>query len=118
MKNPYRLAILFLICLPCVKVNDIISCEADSNYTKIFFTNDKPFLVSRNLSYFEELLADLPFVRVHHKHLINLAKVKRYIKGRGGSVEMCDGQDIEVSVRKKDEFLTAMAHYAGGIGNL
>lgn len=98
-----------------VRISEIIRCEADSNYTKVFFAKDKPFLASRSLSHFEELLTGLPFVRIHHKHLINLAFVKKYHKGRGGYVEMADGQQVEVSVRKKDEFLERMAGFARGV---
>jgi two-component system LytT family response regulator len=96
------------------KIADIVRCEADSNYTKVIFTNAKPFLASRSLMHFEELLAELHFARVHHKHLINLAHVRKYVKGRGGMVEMADGQEVEVSTRKKDEFLEAMANFARG----
>jgi two-component system, LytTR family, response regulator len=97
-----------------VKIADIIRCEADSNYTKIIFTSGKSFLASRNLSHFEDLFSGLPFVRVHHKHLVNLAQVRRYLKGRGGSVEMADGYEVEVSTRKKEEFLLAMSGFARG----
>jgi len=96
------------------RISEILRCEADSNYTKIVFTEAKPFMASRSLSHFEELLAGLPFVRVHHKHLINLAQVKRYNKGRGGYIEMSNGHEVEVSARKKDEFLAAMAGFARG----
>lgn len=96
------------------KISEILRCEADSNYTKIVFTEAKPFMASRSLSHFEELLTGLPFVRVHHKHLINLAQVKRYNRGRGGYIEMSNGHEVEVSVRKKDEFLAAMASFARG----
>jgi two-component system LytT family response regulator len=97
-----------------VKISDIVRCEADSNYTKVIFSNAKPFLASRGLAYFEELLSDLNFVRIHHKHLVNLAQVRRYHKGRGGYVEMTDGQEVEVSTRKKEEFLEAMSRFARG----
>lgn len=97
-----------------VRVRDIVRCEADANYTRVYFSQDKPFLASKGLGHFEELLADAGFVRVHHKHLINLSCVKRYLKGRGGYVEMSDGQQIEVSVRKKDEFLSALSGFVQG----
>jgi two-component system LytT family response regulator len=45
------------------------------------------------------------FCRVHHSYLINVNHIKKYSKGRGGLVEMEDGALIEVSIRKKDEFL-------------
>jgi two-component system LytT family response regulator len=98
-----------------VQIENIIRCEADSNYTKIFFSNDKPFVASRNLSHFEELLSDIGFVRIHNKHLVNLKHVRHYQRGRGGAVEMSDGSQVEVSVRKKDEFMDALSKHSRGI---
>jgi two-component system, LytTR family, response regulator len=97
------------------QLDDIVRCEADSNYTHIIFSKEKPFVASRNLSHFEELLSDAGFVRVHSKHLVNVKHVRRYHRGRGGYVEMSDGSQVEVSVRKKDEFLEKMAAFARGI---
>jgi two-component system LytT family response regulator len=97
------------------QIDDIVRCEADSNYTRIFFGKEKPFIASRNLSYFEDLLSDAGFVRVHNKHLVNVKHVRRYHRGRGGYVEMSEGSQVEVSVRKKDEFLETLAKYTRGI---
>lgn len=98
-----------------VEIETIVRCEADSNYTKVFFTKAKPFVASRNLSHFEELLADIGFARIHNKHLVNVKHVRQYHRGRGGFVEMTDGSQVEVSVRKKDEFLETLAKYTRGI---
>jgi two-component system LytT family response regulator len=38
--------------------------------------------------------------------------VKRYVKGKGGSVIMEDNSEVEVSVRKKADFLTKLRNYA------
>jgi two-component system LytT family response regulator len=97
------------------QLDDILRFEADSNYTRIFFVQEKPFVASRNLSHFEELLADAGFVRVHNKHLINLKHVRKYHRGRGGSIELSDGTQIEVAVRKKDEFLEALGRFTRGM---
>lgn len=97
------------------QIADIVRCEADSNYTRIFFGKEKTFVSSHNLSYFEELLSDTGFLRVHNKHLINVRHVKRYHRGRGGYVEMSDSSQVEVSVRKKDEFLEALSKYTLGM---
>jgi two-component system LytT family response regulator len=119
-KNTYDSPVPEHIVLPAldgfsiVKLSEIVRCEADSNYTKVVFSTGKPFLASRSLVHFEELLGELHFVRVHHKHLINLAYVRRYQKGRGGMVEMTDGHEVEVSVRKKDEFLAAITAFTRG----
>jgi two-component system, LytTR family, response regulator len=99
------------ICVPVVtglvflQTNEIIRCESDINYTTIFLKNKQKLLVAKTLKEFEELLADYNFYRVHNSHLINLAYIKAYNKGKGGSVVMEDGSEIEVSTRRKDEFL-------------
>jgi two-component system LytT family response regulator len=97
------------------QIDDIVRCEADSNYTRVFFTKEKPFIASRNLSFFEDLLVDAGFVRIHNKHLVNVKHVRQYHRGRGGDVQMSDGSQVEVSVRKKDEFLETLAKYTRGI---
>ncbi len=99
------------ICVPVVsglvflQVSDIIHCESEINYTKIFLKNKQKLLVAKTLKEFEELLGDYNFYRIHNSHLINLAYIKNYNKGKGGSVIMEDGSEIEVSTRRKDEFL-------------
>lgn len=45
------------------------------------------------------------FVLLHLSYLINLNYIKRYIKGDGGQIEMENGQYVDVSRRKKDEFI-------------
>lgn len=88
-----------------VQISDIIRCESDINYTTVFLKDKRKLLVSKTLKEFEGLLADYNFFRVHKSHLINLDLVKRYQKKSGGTVMMEDGSEVEVSTRKKDEFL-------------
>ena len=38
--------------------------------------------------------------------------VKRYIKGKGGSVILEDNTEVEVSVRKKADFIEKLRNYA------
>jgi two-component system LytT family response regulator len=51
---------------------------ADGYCTQIFVSGQEPVLSSRNLKYFEEILNDRTFMRVHHSYLINLDHVKGY----------------------------------------
>lgn len=85
-----------------VKVQDIIYCEADSNYTKIFLANKQKIVSSRTLKEYEELLEDSGFIRTHHSYLVNKALVQQYIKGEGGQLLMKDGTALDVSRRKKE----------------
>jgi len=88
-----------------VTINDIVRCESDNNYTT-FYTRDKnKIIVSKTMKEIEQMLLGYHFFRVHNSHLINMECIKEYIKGEGGSVRMMDGSVIEVSRRRKDEFL-------------
>ncbi|MDR6464561.1 LytTR family DNA-binding domain-containing protein [Chryseobacterium sediminis] len=88
-----------------VHTMDIVRLQADDNYTSLYFKGGKKMLVSHTLAYFEEALKEQGFVRIHHQHLINLQHVEKYIRGRGGYIIMSDGTSLQVSQRKKDEFL-------------
>ncbi len=90
-------------------IDDIIRCEATDNYTVLFFNKEAPKTVSRTLATYEEELKEYGFVRIHHKHLINIRQVAEYNKGKsgGGYVVMKDKVVLEVSVRKKDQLLHA-----------
>jgi two-component system LytT family response regulator len=86
-------------------VKDIIHCRAEVNYTNFFFTSGKKLLAIKTLKEYEELLNDCGFIRVHKSHLINVHHVKNYTRGEGGTVTMSDGTVVDVSRRKKEEFL-------------
>lgn len=93
----------------CININEIIRCEADSNYTFIHLSDQTKLIVSRTLYDFEKYLCNYNFFRIHHKHLINLGHLKEYIKGKGGQVIMDDNSVLNVSARKKNNFLQKIA---------
>ncbi len=92
-----------------LNIEDIVRCHSDVNYTTIFKADKQKIVVAKTLKEFEELLADQDFFRVHNSELINLAYIKSYNKGKGGSVVLTDGTELEVSTRRKDDFLKKMA---------
>jgi two-component system, LytTR family, response regulator len=86
-----------------IKMNDILYCEAEGSYTKFYLTNSEPVFVSRNLRYYEELLAPAGFFRTHHSCLVNPSKIKIYDrKTDSGTLILEGGHTIPVSQRKKD----------------
>ncbi|MBK7390124.1 MAG: response regulator transcription factor [Bacteroidia bacterium] len=92
-----------------LNVSDIIRCQSDVNYTTIYATNNKPLMVAKTLKDFEDLLTEYDFFRIHNSHLVNLHFVKSYNKGKGGYVILKDNTEIEVSTRRKDDFLKALS---------
>jgi two-component system, LytTR family, response regulator len=90
------------------EVDEIMHFEACSNYTIIYFKDHPKLTVSKTLKDFEEMLPEDTFLRVHHSHIININYLKRYIKGDGGQIELINGRTIDVSRRKKEEFMQAI----------
>jgi two-component system LytT family response regulator len=88
-----------------VSVAEIVRCEADAGYTWLHIKDKPKVFVSRTLGDFENNLPSDDFVRVHHHHLINIKYIAQYSQSLGGHVIMTDNATIEVSRRKKDEFL-------------
>ncbi|MEH6680815.1 MAG: LytTR family DNA-binding domain-containing protein [Sediminicola sp.] len=105
---PKRITIPTLEGYSFLEMADIVRCQSDVNYTHIFLRDGQKITVSKTLKSFEELLADHHFFRVHNSHLVNLQYVKNYSKGKGGQVRMQDGSTIDVSTRRKEEFLKLM----------
>jgi two-component system LytT family response regulator len=99
------------LCLPTLKgfivlrLEDIIYCEAERSYTIFHIDGNKTVTVSKPLLDYDNLLKDTSFLRIHKSFLINLLHVKEYQRGEGGLVIMSDNAEIEVSRRKKDQFL-------------
>ena len=99
------------LCLPTLKgfivlkLEEIIYCEAERSYTIFHLEGKRTVTVSRPLIDYDNLLKDTTFLRIHKSFLINLHHVKEYQKGEGGMVILSDNTEIEVSRRKKDEFL-------------
>jgi two-component system LytT family response regulator len=103
--KPRKLVIPSMDNLSFISTEEIIRCEAKGGYT-IFHLNNQPELLStKSLGEYEKLLPKNGFFRIHNSHIINLAFIKKYHRGRGGFVQLEDGTMIEVSTRKKNDFL-------------
>jgi two-component system, LytTR family, response regulator len=85
-----------------IKVADILYLEAEGTYTKFFFTNAEPMLVSKNLKEYGDILEPLGFLRTHHSFLVNTDKIKLFDKTDGGVLVLDGGFTIPVSQRKKE----------------
>ena len=83
-------------------IDDILRMEADRSYTHIHLANRKPFIASKTLKHFEEMLEEFQFIRTHKSHLVNPRHITR-ISNDNEFVLLTDGTKVEVSRRKKDE---------------
>ena len=92
------------------KLNDIIYCEADSNYTKVHLSDGRVLLVSRTLKDVEELLFSQYFFRIHKSFLVNMNYVKSFSR-TGKDVQLDNTVKLPVSARKHDEFVTVLTKW-------
>ena len=109
-KQPKLLPIPTRDGLQFIEIEKIIYFEASDNYSTIYLSTNQKFLVSRTLKDFEELLPADIFIRIHHSTIVNKFYVDKYIRGEGGQVVMRNGNVLDVSKRKKADFLQAIGY--------
>jgi len=96
------------------KTEEIISLHAEGNYTHLYFSDGRKMLVCKTLSALESMIGNpLKFVRIHRSYTININRIQQYMRGKGGYVKMENGQEIDVSVSRKKDFLKALGNYFG-----
>ena len=88
-----------------IDTNTIVRLEADSNYTQIYLLGGKKITSAKTLQEYEDLLQSSDFYRIHKTHLININNVEKYVRGEDAHVIMKDNTCLEISRRKKTDFL-------------
>jgi two-component system, LytTR family, response regulator len=86
-----------------IKINSIVRIEAISNYSKLFFADGKTVVVAKVLRWFEEQISYEFFIRIHRTHFVNKSFMQQY--NNAGKVKLFSGEYIDVSRRRKKQFL-------------
>jgi two-component system, LytTR family, response regulator len=107
---PQRIALPQLGGVTYLDVNEIVSLQADGNYTIIHKRNMQKMVITKTLKDFEEILDEEQFVRIHKSYIVNLQQVKEYSTLDGGIAKMFDGNEWSISRRQLDSFLSKMNH--------
>jgi two-component system LytT family response regulator len=98
-----KLAVLTQNEISFIDVNEILYLESDKNYSIIYLTNGEKIVASKNLGYYEEILAANGFFRTHQSYMVNISKIKKFIRGKKGVLELGNGSKVEVSIKRKDD---------------
>ena len=88
-----------------IPARDIVYLKADREYTYIYCTNGEVFCSSTNLGYYDDLLEDYPFFRIHHSYIVNRLFILEYQKNDAGEVKLSGDIILPVSRRRKTDFL-------------
>ena len=107
-RNFKKIALPTLEGLQFVRVEDIVYLEAKQNYTSFHLAGGNKLTISRTLREFEELLPREDFIRIHNSYIIHKDYVEKYIRGEGGQVILSGNITLDVSKRKKHDFLVAI----------
>ena len=94
-----------------VPTEDILYCEAESNYTSVVLKGGKKILVSKVLKEIDETLAGPDFYRIHNSFLINLNHIKKYVRGDGGYVIMENDVTVGISRSRRQEFMEMFSKF-------
>ena len=85
-------------------VDDIIYIESDGNYSTLFLQDRKKIVLTKKLKEVDAILPEHYFFRIHNSYIINLNKIKVFIKNEG-YVVMDGDQKIPVARQRKSDFL-------------
>lgn len=86
--------------------NEIMYCTADSNYTGIATVGGKTMFTTKSLKNLEKIFDSQLFVRVHNSWIVNIDYVESFSNEKSNTIVMADGKLIQVSRRKKQDFMT------------
>ena len=84
--------------------DEILFVESDGNYSTIHTSNGKKIVVTKKLKEINSLLPEDHFFRIHNSFVINLNKIKEFLKS-DGYVILEDNHKIPVSRQRKSDFL-------------
>ncbi|MEM8847196.1 MAG: LytTR family DNA-binding domain-containing protein [Bacteroidota bacterium] len=84
--------------------DDILYAESDGNYSTIYLSDGQKILLTKKLKEVNTLLPDHSFFRIHNSYIINLNKIKEFLK-TDGYVVLESNHKIPVSRQKKSDFL-------------
>jgi two-component system LytT family response regulator len=87
-----------------LKLDEILFVESDGNYCTLFLTDNQKILVTKKLKEIDSLLPINSFFRIHNSYIINLSKIKEFLK-TDGYVVMESGHRIPVARQRKSDFL-------------
>jgi two-component system LytT family response regulator len=86
-----------------VKINSILYCKADGNYSNVYTQDGKSFLLTTLLKNLEERLPDSIFFRTHKSFLVNLNYVKKVDKAKN-LIFLENDKVVEIASRRINEF--------------
>jgi len=109
---------LHKICLPTgsgyhlAEIRSIIYLKAEGSYARIFFEETRPVLICKPVSFYEEVLHDEKFMRVHRSYLVNLNHIVSF-NSEDDFLQLSDKTRLTVSKRRKSQLVKTIREMFG-----
>jgi two-component system LytT family response regulator len=83
--------------------------KAEGSYTVIHFIDEKTLMASKNLKYFEQMLAGHPsFLRVHRSYVANLDKARKILNEGGTELLFENGARVPIAAERVERIMAAL----------
>lgn len=109
-ERPEKIAVSAQDRIELIRIDDIVHCESQVNYTTLFLQDGNRYVVTKTLKEYDELLSDHGFIRIHQSHLINEKHIKTFLKNEDKLI-LSNGDQVPVSTRKKTLLLSRLNQY-------
>ncbi|MFV0571966.1 MAG: LytR/AlgR family response regulator transcription factor [Xanthomarina gelatinilytica] len=90
-----------------LNIDDILYIESDGNYSTFFMTNNQKMVVTKKIKEIDAILPENYFFRIHNSYIINLNKIKEFVKNEA-YVVMESNEKIPVARQRKSDFLNKL----------
>lgn len=87
-----------------INISDILYIQSDGDYTEIYLTHKK-LLSSEPLRYWEQVLNDQQFMRIHKSYLIQISKIEKIV---GNQVFLLSEHVIPIGRAFREKFIKRM----------
>jgi DNA-binding LytR/AlgR family response regulator len=81
-----------------VWVEDVVMLRGAVNYSTVYLQNGKQIMIAHTLKYFEDILQDYGFLRVHRAYLINPSHLLEYDRE---NQKLLLSQDLSADVSRR-----------------
>ncbi|MCW5906670.1 MAG: LytTR family transcriptional regulator DNA-binding domain-containing protein [Chitinophagales bacterium] len=89
-----------------VPVTDIIYCTAHNSSTQFQLVGNRKLVAGNSIAYYEDLLANYGFVRIHQSHLVNSACLFAIAKGdESNRAVLITGEKLPIARARKTEVI-------------
>lgn len=94
-----------------VSLNEIVYIKWENRTTNFFLQSGEKYISSQQLTFYANMFDHHPFIlRINKKVFINVQYVKSYTKGSLCSILLSNGEEIEISRRKKTAVLDLLSN--------